>query len=148
MGSLSTCGKGAQAGALLPWTKAGGVALDQAGGEDEFARLALSLIVMALVADGFGYEFGGGGANFADGLMHGGERDGAPACHGDIVNTDDGHVLGYAQVHFACGIQRADGDYVVAAKYGCGRMIAAQQLHEAGIAALVGEVDVEEFIFG
>ena len=76
-------------------------------------------------------------------MADGGEPVGIPACHRDVVEADDRHVVGNAQTAFARRIDHGKRHNVVAAEDRIRSFRRGQERHSCSITVLVVEVSMD-----
>jgi meso-butanediol dehydrogenase/(S,S)-butanediol dehydrogenase/diacetyl reductase len=84
-------------------------------------------------------ELGGGGRHARHVVADRGQLEELPARHVDVVEADDGEVVGHAEPEAVGGVERPDGDDVVGAEDRGGPARGAHQLGQAAVAG--GEVE-------
>ena len=72
--------------------------------------------------------------------MHGGEAERRPRCHVDVVEADDGEIVGHASTQLGRLAERADGDVVVGAQHRRRWSGGVDEVAHADAAALVVEL--------
>jgi hypothetical protein len=80
-----------------------------------------------------------GAGHVAHGLAQGGQLEDLPRGHRDVVVAEDRHVLGHPHAQRQRGVERTEGDHVVAADDGGRGIGQPEELARVLIAALVGE---------
>ena len=121
----------------------GGSADDEAGGDEEFALEVGAVGVFGLLAESFKGGVGEIGAGEADG----GQRGQRELGEVNVVEADDGEVLGHAQAFHVGGAEDADGGHVVGADDGRGARGEGLQLAVAGDAAFERVVALDDPLF-
>ena len=96
--------------------------------------------LFAMLAEGFEAALRQVNAGEPDG----GERRKRELGEIDVVEADDGQILGHAQALHVGGAQNADGGHVIRADDCCGPCCRALQFPEAGYAALEGVVALDD----
>ena len=132
---------------LFSWAEVGGggggSADNEAGGDEKLALRFGAVGVFGLLAEGFK----GGAREIGAGEADGGQGRQRELGEVDVVEADDGEVLGHAQAFHVSGAQDADGGHVVGADDGRGARGERLQLAEAGDAALERVVALDDPLF-
>ena len=125
------------------WWCGGGSADDEAGGDEEFALEVGAAGVFCLLAE----SFKGGVREVGAGEADGGQRGQGEFGEVNVVEADDGEVMGDAEAFHVCGAQDADGGHVVGADDGRGARGEGLQLAVAGDASFEGVVALDDPLF-